>query len=246
MADETQTQTTPPVLPNDPAARTADGTLKDQSVTTPAQTDSSTTQAKDGTDQNQTQQTKSPTEGKSAATDTGAAPQGAPEAYADFKVPDGFALDKAAIDKVLPVFKELNLNQDQAQKLVDQYATITREAAEAPVKAYAEMQKEWTKDANERFGKDIAPGGKIVTQLAQTIDGFLPPSLAKSFRAALDFTGAGNHPDLIEGLYTLSKALAVGTHVNGKGPSPEGQKAPGEAPKSIAQAMYPNLPSASR
>lgn len=187
---------------------------------------------------------KQPTDGKSALTDEGKPPEGAPEAYADFTVPEGFELDKVAVEQALPLFKELNLNQMQAQKLVDTYAKLTTAAAEAPLKHYQDMQKDWRTEAATRFGKAIEPGGAIVTEFAQAIDGFLPPSLAKNFRSALDFTGIGNHPDFIEGFRVFAKALATGTHVSGKGPSPQGQKAPDAAPKSIASAMYPHLPSA--
>lgn len=239
MTDVTVT-TTPP-LANSQEARTPDGTLKDQStVTTPTPEASSTTKAPDTT----TPAAKSPTDGKSALTDKGTTPPGAPEAYTDFTAPEGFEIDKAAIDKAIPIFKELGLNQEGAQKLVDMYAAVSQEAAEAPVKLYTNMQKEWRDEAATRFGKAIEPGGAIVTEFAQAIDGFLPPSLAKNFRSALDFTGVGNHPDFIEGFRVFAKALASGTHVSGKGPAPSGQKAPDAAPRTVAQAMYPHLPSA--
>lgn len=203
------------------------------------------TKSTDGSTPTPAPSAKQPTDGKTALTDTGTTPQGAPESYADFKAPEGYELDKAALEQAIPIFKELNLNQDQAQKLVDQYAKLSAEAADAPVKFYADMQKEWREEASSRFGKAIEPGGAIVTEFAQAIDGFLPPTLAKNFRAALDFTGIGNHPDFIEGFRVFAKALSTGTHVSGKSPSPEGQKAPGNAPPSIASAMYPHLPSAS-
>ncbi len=244
MTDGTQTPPTPP-LANDPAARTPDGTLKDQSVTTPTPPDSSTTQVPpDGKTPPTTPPAKAATEGKSALTDTGTTPSGAPEAYADFTAPEGYEIDKAAIEKALPIFKELGLNQESAQKLVDFYANVSKESAEAPLKFYTDMQKEWRTEASTRFGKAIEPGGAIVTEFAQAIDGFLPPTLAKNFRAALDFTGIGNHPDFIEGFRVFAKALAVGTHVRGANPSPAGQQVPGAAPKTAAQALYPHLPSA--
>lgn len=243
------TDATTPPLPNSPDARTPDGTLKDPTVTPPVQTDSSTTPPqKTETDGSapptKTESTRQPTDGKSALTDTGKAPAGAPETYADFKAPDGYEIDKASLDKAIPLFKELNLNQEQAQKAIDLYTDLAKAAADEPVNFYANMQKDWRKEAEGRFGADIAPGGKIVTEFSTAIDGFLPPSLAKSFREALDFTGVGNHPDFIEGFRVFAKALATGTHVSGKNPSPEGQRAPGSPERpTIAQAMYPNLPS---
>src|SRR5882762_10933205 len=48
-------------------------------------------------------------------------PAGAPEKYEDFKLPDGYKMDETASKEVTAMFKELNLSQDQAQKLVDYY-----------------------------------------------------------------------------------------------------------------------------
>lgn len=237
-------------LANSPEVRTPDGTIKDQGVSTSTQTEPSSTPQQTtppaGTPTTPPETpAKQPTEGKTSLTDPGATPAGAPETYADFKAPDGFEINKEALDLAVPMFKELNLNQDQAQKLIDFYAKTSAEAANAPLKFYQDMQVDWQKQSAERFGKAIEPGGEIVTEFAKAIDGHLPPSLAKSFRAALDFTGVGNHPDFIEGFRQFAKLLGEGTSVRGTNPSPLGQKAPDAAPKSLAQAMYPNLPSAS-
>lgn len=242
MTDVTVTTQAPP-LANSPDARTPDGTIKDQG-TPPTNAGSSPTPPDGQTPPKTETPPKSPTDGKTAVTDTGKPPEGAPEAYADFKAPDGYEIDKAAMAKALPIFKELNLSQDGAQKLVDFYSAVSKEAAEAPLNLYANMQKDWRDEASTRFGKAIEPGGAIVTEFATAIDGLLSPSLAKNFRAALDFTGVGNHPDFIEGFRVFAKALQPGTHVSGKAPSPGGQTAPGAQPKTAAQRLYPHLPSA--
>src|SRR6516162_7299744 len=45
----------------------------------------------------------------------GDSPQGAPEKYENFIVPEGFAIDKEVGDKVSTLFKEGNLSQSYAQ-----------------------------------------------------------------------------------------------------------------------------------
>src|SRR5258708_4608855 len=55
-------------------------------------------------------------------------PTGAPETYADFKVPDGYTLDADVAKEATTIFKALNLGQDQAQQLVDFYVGKTTEA----------------------------------------------------------------------------------------------------------------------
>lgn len=47
--------------------------------------------------------------------------EGAPEAYEDFKVPEGMEASKEMVDEFKPVLKELNLSQDKAQALIDFY-----------------------------------------------------------------------------------------------------------------------------
>jgi len=56
---------------------------------------------------------------------------GAPEEYTAFTVPEGQTLDQAALDMALPMFKELGLTQEQAQKLVDLQAVNMAKATEA-------------------------------------------------------------------------------------------------------------------
>lgn len=254
MADGT-TQTP---MSTDGVIRSTDGTIQPPAPTpTPSdQTGSSsnldkTSQTSQTPEPGKKTETTQSSDGKSllnkdGKTETPVA-TGAPETYADFKAPEGFEIDKEAISKALPIFKELNLSQEGAQKLVDFYAAQNQQAAEAPFKLWADTQKQWTDEAHTRFGKDIEEGGKILTTFSKAIDAHLPPTLAKNFRSVLDLTGAGNHPDFIEGFYTLARLLGEGTSVKGNNPSPLGQTREGTQPvPTIAQAMYPHLRSAAK
>ena len=49
-------------------------------------------------------------------------PDGAPEKY-EFKPAEGQELDETALKEFEPIARELNLNQEQAQKFVDLYAS---------------------------------------------------------------------------------------------------------------------------
>jgi hypothetical protein len=167
-------------------------------------------------------------------------PIGAPDKYSDFKLPEGFKLDDKTLPEVQTLFKEMNLNQDQAQKLVDFYAKNGLEAAAAPYKAWADLQKEWQGEIANRFPGDKST--EVKSMIRGVFNNILPPSLAKNLSAALDLTGAGSHPDVVEALSILLKPLSEGTPVRGNGPSKEGQTAPGQGgPISIAQAMYGHL-----
>lgn len=169
-------------------------------------------------------------------------PQGAPEAYADFTVPEGFELDKEVGDEARAIFKGYNLTQEQAQGLVDFYVKHTKEALEAPFNAYMDKRQEWrdTINADPEIGGSKLNDVKV--SIGRLIDSFGNSKVAEAFREAMDYTGAGDNPAVVRGLFELSKRLTEGHAVRGNGPSTEGQRI-GQAAPSAAQAMYPHLPS---
>jgi hypothetical protein len=229
----TETPTTPTQTPptealgNSPEARNPDGSLKESAPV---------------------QETKPETkpEAKPAEDEKSDAKPGAPETYAEFKAPEGYTLDEATVAKATPIFKELGLSQDQAQKLVDFYGDLSREAAEEPFKAYEATRNGWRdeviKDATLGNGKDgLKP--EVQARIQKAID-ILPPADATALREALTLTGAGDHPAFIRAFNALADRLTEGSPVTGRGPSPHGQSASGQGRPTAAQALYPNLPSA--
>lgn len=151
-------------------------------------------------------------------------------------------LDSEVIDRATPMFKELGLSNDQAQKLVEFYAQESQKDFEATMKLARDQNEEWQKQVKA----DPEIGGKldqVKTTISKAIDGLGDPKLAKDFREAMDFTGAGNNPAFIRAFWKLAQKVTEGSAVSGGGPSEKGQQAPGQQPKSMAKAMYPNLPS---
>ena len=180
--------------------------------------------------------------------------EGAPEKYADFTAPEGYELDEELVGKIAPVFKELNLTQEQAQKLVNFYGETALEIAEAPYKTYETMREGWrseiVKDAEIGNGKD-----DLKPEVSAAIDGvfnLMPAQVADGFRKALSMTGAGDNPDIIRGWVALTKIPAIaqlvkeGTPILAGGPSPGGQKPAGQQPQSAGAVLYPHLPSTAR
>lgn len=230
-------------LANSAEARTETGELKDQSPTTETLKKLEPTEVKTEAKvepkvEDKTE--KKPEEKSELNKDEKKEPSKAPEAYADFKAPEGMVLDKEALAKATPIFKELGLDQAAAQKLVDTYATLTREAADAPFKLWADMQKEWT----DKLKADPVIGSKL-PEVKETVSRALAslndPALEKDFRYAMDITGAGNHPAFARVFFELAKQYVEGKGVSGRGPSPHGQAKPGDRPASAAAAIYPNL-----
>lgn len=242
------TVTNEPPQGNQTQVREPDGTLKDQSQNTspspteksPQSTDPSFLNGKPEAKEEPKAEPKLDADGKPIVEPKkDEAPQGAPEKYADFKVPEGFKFDPTALTEAQATFKELNLTQAQAQKLVDTYAKTGREAAEAPYKEWANTQKQWLADIADRFG---SKSETIRTDISRAIDSALPPSLARAFRTALDLTGAGSNPDIVEAMSILTKPFNEGTSLKPGGLSPEANKAPGAPTRpSAAEAMYPHL-----
>jgi|SRR5579872_460734 len=171
---------------------------------------------------------------------------GAPETYSDYKMPDGWSLDPDAKKEADTVFKELNLSQDGAQKLMDMYTKNVLEAHNAPFKAYQELTEGWAKEAQDHpdlRGK-LGPGQEVNVRIAKFLDNLGDAQLASDFRKIMDLTGAGNHPAFIRVINHAAKLLTEGSHVAGKGPSEAGQSKSGTVTTpSAAQAMYPHLKS---
>lgn len=190
-----------------------------------------------------------PGEGETLLTDKGKetpkeAPK-APDAYTDFKVPDGYELDPEVAKSAGELFKKHGLSQDAAQELVDFYVGKTREAFDAPFKAYTDMRKDW----RDKVTADPDVGHRlpqIKTAVTQMLDQHLGKPRADAFREAMDLTGVGDHPAFVWALDKLSQLLTEPrTHVAGNSASPFGQTRTPGAPASAAAAVYPHLPSRS-
>lgn len=240
MADETV------VNPNQPA-RTETGALVDQSqpaTTTQTETKPEPAKSKDGlTLLSKTEPTEPAEPAKTEDGDKGK--PGAPEQYADYKVADGFELVPEVKAKADALFKDLGLTQEGAQKAVDLYQDLVKEAQESPIKAYQDLGKQWADEAMNHpdlKGK-LGPGKEISVRIAKMLDGLPDQALASDFRKVMDLTLAGNHPAFIRVLNHLAESRVEGTPVSGKGPSPAGQSEPGKDPPSTAAALWPNLPS---
>lgn len=224
-------------LPNDAAARSATGEILEPSQiaaqTTPPKP-AETTPAPDGTS------TPKPEAKPDAAA--------APAAY-EFKAPEGYVLDQKLVDEVTPIFKELGLSQDVAQKLFDVHTRTLIDAAKAPQSAYETMRNDW--QAKAKADPDMAKAavdGKtgleaVKLDMARALNAIGDPALATEFKQAMDLTGAGDHPAFIKTFWRLAQFVTEGKHVAGAQPSPHGQQAPGTTARpSPAAALYPNLP----
>lgn len=70
-------------------------------------------------------------------------PEGAPEKYEAFTMPDGWELPTEMAEEVGTVFRELNLSQKAGQKLVDTYIKHAAAVKEQELIALQEQRKAW-------------------------------------------------------------------------------------------------------
>lgn len=209
-------ETTP--LPNDPVTRTPEGEILNQTQT----------------------QTSSPPEKPNEPAPTTEA--GAPADYTAFTAPEGATLDPKSIESATAIFKELGLSQSQAQRLVDYQLGRDTELSGKSAETYNQMRTDWRKQVEthptlggQKLDETKAEIGKAIASL--------PSKLQADFKDAMNLTGAGDHPAVVEAFYTLAKQVNEGQHVSGNGPGADGQTRPGtEIRPSRAAAMFPNLP----
>lgn len=134
---------------------------------------------------------------------------GAPETYEAFTMPEGIEADSALIESASPVFKELGLNQEQAQKLVDIYA-------QAQAAQQKSVQEFWNGMRAEAAKIPPAEVGLAKVALKYLSDGG---------KAIADNPMLGNNPAVIRALSELGKKFSEGQlHEGTTGNVPSEQK----------------------
>lgn len=136
-------------------------------------------------------------------------PEGAPESY-EFKAPEGVRFDATVIGAFSEVAKDLNLSQDQAQKVLDKMAPVIAARQAEQLQA---ARTEWAEAAktDKEFG-----GEKLAENLGiakKALDAFATPEL----RTLLEESGLGNHPEVIRVFYRAGKAISEDSFVVGQG-----------------------------
>lgn len=157
------------------------------------------------------------------------APIVVPEKYEDFKLPEGFKTE--VVDRATPLFKDLGLPQDSAQKVVDflaQEHAKQQEAISTEFTAWkdsllteAKADKEW---GGEKLTEHAGAAAKFIKDFSK--------DEGKAMFALLDQTGLGNHIEVIKLFATAAKAMAEDN------PSFGGA---GERLQSTEEKIYPSM-----
>ena len=155
------------------------------------------------------------------------AAEGAPEAYADFTLPEGLTPDTPVLGEFAALAKEANLPQATAQKFVDlagKMQTQTVEGVQAALEAQGEQWGEAAK-ADKEFGGDAFDANLAIAKTA--LDTFGSPEL----KSLLNQSKLGNHPEVLRAFVKIGKAISQDGFVPGRG---------GAANASPAARMYAN------
>jgi len=125
------------------------------------------------------------------------------DTYADFTLPEGIELDTAALEKAVPVFKELGLTQEQSQKLIDLQSEMVQAGSQKQVDDFNQLMNDWrdqTKNDGE-FGGDKFDENVKVARAAITKYG--TPEL----KQLLEEQGVGNRPEVIRFMVRVGQTL---------------------------------------
>lgn len=156
-------------------------------------------------------------------------PQGAPEEYADFTMPDGVEFDAELGGDIKAIAKELNLTQEQAQKLADLGLKHGQKLTSTHAEQLAQARETWANEAKadkeyggEKFGENMAVAKKAV-------DAYASPEL----KSLLNETGLGNHPEMIRLFHKVGLTISEDRFDGGRGTHNAGQQ-------SAAERLYGN------
>ena len=181
-------------------------------------------------------QSASGEDGKGDKSEDGA--EGLPEKYelaVTVKDADGkdqaIDLDPALVDEATPVFKELGLGNEQANKIAALVPKVQERIVQQQNDQFAAIRADWAKraEADEEIGGKNWKSTQALA--ARALDAF-GAEKGSEFRALLDETGLGNHPEMIRMFKKIGEAVGE------DGVFPRGDAKP--AKKSREEELYPD------
>lgn len=156
-----------------------------------------------------------------------AKPEGAPEKYTDFTLPEGVTPDAKLMDGFKALAKELKLSQVDGQKLVDLQAQNVKAEIDGRLAAFNNQVETWDKETRAHFG---ANSDKAFADAAVAMEQIGTPEL----RTLANESGLGSHPEFVKFF------AKVGAMLREDNPPQGGKGAGGEA-ASTASLMFPSM-----
>ena len=163
------------------------------------------------------------------------AKQGAPDNYEfNSKVADApQELDSEVLTAFGDVAKELDLPQEDAQKVLDKVAPVIQERQ---AKMLEQVRADWASESQS----DKEFGGEALTENLNVAKQALDAFGTDAFKSLLQETGFGNHPEIIRFMYRAGKAISEDSYVgNSEGADYSGNNGPKDF-NAIANSLYSN------
>lgn len=154
---------------------------------------------------------------------------GAPESYEPFTVPEGVPYDEKAAKEFGDLARELNLTQEQAQRLVDVYAQKQSSQREALTAHLNGMKESWVGEVRKEWGDAFDRKAALAAKGAELGDEALLELLNGRDRNLPGIVLA-DHP-------AMARFLARVGEMTSEKPLVEGTPA-GAVPKSAAEVLY--------
>jgi len=136
--------------------------------------------------------------------------KGAPESYEAFTMPEGMDLDQGLIDAVSPIFKELDLSQGKAQKLIDAYNGMIDERGKAQADETKSVIEGWVKEIKD----DKEYGGAKFNETVRLANRAVSALDKGDLVGLLKRTGLSNHPELIKAFAEAGKLMSEDGNFN--------------------------------
>lgn len=163
-------------------------------------------------------ETDKPAEGEDGKPKDAKPAEGAPEAYDEFKAPDGIEIDPEVLPEVHEIFKDLGLSQEKAQEVFEKFLGIQEklagtpeqqlQAAEQQIVALnsrlAEECKNLPEIGGEKFAESLATASKVMQQFG-----------TPEFRSLIAYTGVGSHPEFFKMMVAIGSKMSPDNFVQG-------------------------------
>lgn len=146
-----------------------------------------------------------------------------PPSYDGLTLPDGVSFAPEKLEAFKTLAHEINLTQQQAQKLVDYEASLAARGQADAQEEKRQTLERWAQQTRELYGAKLEEEISFALRAADTFGG-------ADFRALLEDTGLGNHPVIIRMLSGVGKAIGEDVFPGGKPAAPQD--------KTFAEALY--------
>ncbi|MES2055212.1 MAG: hypothetical protein V4564_04660 [Pseudomonadota bacterium] len=158
-----------------------------------------------------------------------------PHSY-QLTAPEGLTLDPVAIEAATPVFRELGLSNEAANKLMPVAADfakgITDKFNQQLVTEVQASRKAWLDSARADPEIGGAHWNRSIATAASALDA-LGFTRGSPFRVLLDESGLGNHPEMIRAFHKVGQAIGEDSNFTRGHSAPSTRKGP-------AETLYPD------